>query len=133
MGKERKNSNALILFSALLACESKLILFILVFPLIEKRSHFCYSEKWMKLFSLPKDKAKKPARRKLIKEDMLLAQRIKQFRKERGLTQEELSDILGMNTLYITQVEAKQQGVSLPMVYRIAKVLNVPLSELFSF
>jgi len=86
----------------------------------------------MKLFSLPKDKAKKPARRKLTREDVLLAQRIKQLRKERGLTQEELSDILGMNTLYITQVEAKQQGLSLPMVYRIAKVLNVTLSELFS-
>jgi transcriptional regulator with XRE-family HTH domain len=84
----------------------------------------------MKLFQ---KKAKKPARRKLIREDVLLAQRIKQLRKERGLTQEELSDILGMNTLYITQVEAKQQGLSLPMVYRIAKVLNVPLRELFSF
>ena len=87
----------------------------------------------MKLFSLPKDKAKKPARRKLTKEDVLLAQKIKQLRKERGLTQEELSDILGMNRLYITQVEAKQQGLSLPMVYRIAKVLNIPLKELFSF
>lgn len=84
----------------------------------------------MKLF---RKKAKKPARRKLISEDVLLTQRIKQLRKERGLTQEELSDILGMNTLYITQVEAKQQGLSLPMVYRIAKVLNVPLRELFSF
>ena len=69
----------------------------------------------------------------MTKEDTLLAQRIAQLRKERGLTQEELSDILGMNTLYITQVEAKQQGVSLPMVYRIAKVLNIPLRELFSF
>jgi transcriptional regulator with XRE-family HTH domain len=87
----------------------------------------------MKLFSLPKDKAKKPARRKLAKEDALLAARIKQLRKARGLTQEELSDTLGKNTLYITQVEAKQQGVSLPMVYRIAKVLNIPLKELFSF
>jgi len=86
----------------------------------------------MKLFSLPKDKAKKPARRKLTREDVLLAQRIKQLRKERGLSQEELSDILGMNTLYITQVEAKQQGLSLPMLYRIAKVLNIPLSALFS-
>ncbi len=76
----------------------------------------------MKLFSLPKDKAKKPARRKLTREDVLLAQRIKQLRKERGLSQEELSDILGMNTLYITQVEAKQQGLS----------LNIPLSALFS-
>jgi len=87
----------------------------------------------MKLFSLPKDKAKKPARRKLTREDVLLAQRIKQLRKERGLTQAELSDILGMNTVYIAQVEAKQQGLSLPMVYRIAKVLNIPLKELFSF
>ncbi len=104
-----------------------------MFPLIEKHGHFCYALVWMKLFSLPKDKAKKPARRKLTKEDVLLAQRIAQLRKERGLTQEELSDILGMNALYITQVEAKQQGVSLPMVYRIAKVLNVPLKELFSF
>jgi DNA-binding XRE family transcriptional regulator len=104
-----------------------------VFPLIEKHGHFCYGVIGMKLFSLPKDKAKKPARRKLIREDVFLAQRIKQLRKERGLTQEELSDILGMNTLYITQVEAKQQGLSLPMVYRIAKVLNIPLRELFSF
>jgi len=133
MREKRKKSNALITLSALLVCPRKLILFILVFPLIEKHSHFCYSGGWMKLFSLPKDKAKKPARRKLIREDVLLAQRIKQLRKGRGLTQEELSDILGMNTLYITQVEAKQQGVSLPMVYRIAKVLNIPLRELFSF
>ena len=133
MGKERKNSNSLIIFSALLACSRKLILFILVFPLIEKHYHFCYSKEWMKLFSLPKDKAKKPARRKMAKEDVHLAERIKQLRKERGLTQEELSDILGMNVLYITQVEAKQQGVSLPMVYRIAKVFHVPLRELFSF
>jgi DNA-binding XRE family transcriptional regulator len=133
MGEKRKNSNALIIISTLLACSRRLIQFIHVFPLIEKHGHFCYSEKWMKLFSLPKDKAKKPARRKLAKEDVLLAARITQLRKARGLTQEELSDILGMNTLYITQVEAKQQGVSLPMVYRIAKVLNVPLRELFSF
>jgi DNA-binding XRE family transcriptional regulator len=87
----------------------------------------------MKIFGLTHNKAKKPARRKLAKEDTLLAGRIKQLRKARGLTQEELSDVLGMNTLYITQVEAKQQGLSLPMVYRIAKVLHVPLKELFSF
>jgi putative transcriptional regulator len=81
----------------------------------------------------PLQKERKPARRKLAKEDLLLADRIKQLRKERGLTQEELSDILAMNPLYITQVEAKQTGLSLPMAYRIAKVLGISLSELFSF
>ena len=88
----------------------------------------------MKLFQLPKSKAKKrPARRELIKEDKLLAKRIQQLRRQRGLTQEELSDLLGMNTSYITQVEAKQQGLSLPMVYRLAKIFHLPLQEFFSF
>jgi len=49
------------------------------------------------------------------------------------LTQEELSDLLGMNTSYITQVEARQQGLSLPMVYRLAKIFHLSLQEFFSF
>lgn len=68
-----------------------------------------------------------------MKEDALLAYRIKQLRKASGLSQEELSDLLGMNILYITKVEAKQQGLSLPMVYRIAKVFHVSLKDFFSF
>ena len=80
----------------------------------------------MGLFQLKKSTPKKPARRELMKEDVLVAERIKQLRRERGLTQEELSDLLGMNTSYITQVEAKQQGLSLPMVYRLAKVFHLP-------
>jgi transcriptional regulator with XRE-family HTH domain len=88
----------------------------------------------MKLFQLSKNKAKKrPARREFMKEDVLLAKRIKRLRRDRGLTQEELSDLLGMNTSYITQVEAKQQGLSLPMVYRLAKIFHLSLSEFFSF
>ena len=88
----------------------------------------------MKLFQLPKNKAKKrPARRELTKEDVLLAKRIRHLRQAHGLTQEELSDLLGMNTSYITQVEARQQGLSLLMVYRLAKVFHLSLQEFFSF
>ena len=87
----------------------------------------------MKLFHLPKNKAKKPARRELMKEDVLLAKRIKRLRREQRLTQEELSDLLGMNASYITQVEAKQQGLSLPMVYRLAKIFHLSLLEFFTF
>ena len=87
----------------------------------------------MKLFFNKKNPKQKTGRRELSKEDSLLAQRIKQLRRERGITQEELSDLLGMNTSYITQVEAKQQGLSLPMVYRLAKVFHLPLKEFFSF
>lgn len=86
----------------------------------------------MGLFRRQQSTVKKPARRALTKEDRLLAQRIKQLRRERGLTQEELSDLLGVNTSYITQVEAKQQGLSLPMIYRLAKVFHLSLKEFFS-
>ena len=87
----------------------------------------------MKLFQLPKNKAKKqPARREFMKEDVLLAKKIKRLRREQGLTQEELSDLLGMNTSYITQIEAKQQGLSLPMVYRLTKIFHLSLQEFFS-
>ena len=87
----------------------------------------------MGLFQRKKSTTKKPARRALTKEDRLLVQRIKQLRRERGLTQEELSDLLGVNMSYITQVEARQQGLSLPMVYRLAKVFHLSLQEFFSF
>jgi transcriptional regulator with XRE-family HTH domain len=87
----------------------------------------------MKLFSRLKTKEPSRARRKLTKEDALLARKTKQLRKARGLTQEELSDLLGMNTAYIRQVEAEQQGLSLPMVYRLAKVFHVSLKDFFSF
>jgi len=49
------------------------------------------------------------------------------------MTQKQLSDLLAMNDLYIGQIEAGQQGLSLPVVYRIAKVFNVPLKDLFDF
>ena len=87
----------------------------------------------MDLFKFSKPKERIPARRKLTKEDALLARRIKQLRKDRGLTQEELSDLLGKNASYITQVEAEQQGLSLQMVYRIAKVFHLSLKDFFSF
>jgi len=87
----------------------------------------------MGLFHFNQPTPKKPARRVFTKEDVLLAKRIRQLRRERGLTQEELSDLLGMNTSYITQVEAKQQGLSLPMIYRLAKIFHLSLHEFFSF
>ncbi len=83
----------------------------------------------MGLFSFNQPGIRKAARRELTKEDVLLAERIKRLRRERGLTQAELSDLLGMNASYITQVEAKQQGLSLPMVYRLAKIFHLSLQE----
>ena len=87
----------------------------------------------MGLFKLPKTKKRVSLKRKVMKEDKLLARNIKRLRKSRKMTQKQLSDLLAMNDLYIGQIEAGQQGLSLPVVYWIAKVFNVPLKELFDF
>jgi DNA-binding XRE family transcriptional regulator len=99
---------------------------------MEIAGFFC-NNRSMALFPFKQPATRKPARRLLTKEDALLAERIKRLRRERELTQQELADLLGMNASYITQVEAKQQGLSLPMVYRLAKIFHLSLKEFFSF
>lgn len=70
-------------------------------------------------------------RRKLTREDKKLAKRIRELRIERGLTQEELSGLLGASLSYIAYIETHRRGLSLPMLYKVAKVLSVPMAKLF--
>lgn len=71
--------------------------------------------------------------RELKKEDYLLAEKIQRFRRERGMTQEELSEKIDRNASYIAYVETHRRGLSLPVVYKLAKVLRVKLKDLFDF
>ncbi len=70
-------------------------------------------------------------RRKLTREDKKLAGNIRRLRIERGLTQEELSGMLGANLSYIAYIETHRRGLSLPMLYKIAKLLGVSVAKLF--
>lgn len=76
---------------------------------------------------------KKSRQRQLTKEDRLLADKIRQIRDEKGLTQRELAERIGAHYFYITAVETHKRGVSLRMVYRIAKSLGVRVKDLFDF
>lgn len=87
----------------------------------------------MKLFKSLKTEKRVSLKRKVMKEDKLLARNIKRLRISRKMTQKQLSDLLAMNDLYIAQIESGQQGLSLPVVYRIARVFNVPLKDVFDF
>lgn len=71
--------------------------------------------------------------RRLTKEDKALAENIQRLRREQELTQEALSEKLGKNPSYIAYIETHRRGLSLPMVYKIAKVLKVKLKDLFDF
>jgi len=74
-----------------------------------------------------------PKQRKLTKEDKALAEKIQRLRREQGLSQEELSVKLGKHASYIVYIETGRRGLSLPMVYKLARILRVAVKELFDF
>ncbi|MDE6913376.1 MAG: helix-turn-helix domain-containing protein [Lachnospiraceae bacterium] len=56
--------------------------------------------------------------------------RIRHYRKEKHITQEQLAEICGMHPTYIGQLERGEKNATLESVYRIAKGLNIPISKL---
>ena len=59
--------------------------------------------------------------------------RVKELRLERGLTQQELAEKIGVSTNYVGMVERAERNTSLLMVFKIAKALDIRTSELFVF
>lgn len=57
--------------------------------------------------------------------------RVRELRKEQGLSQEDLGFKANIHRTYIGAVERGEQNVSLDNIGRIAKHLKVTLSELF--
>ena len=72
-------------------------------------------------------------RRKLRVQDKKLAQRIRELRIENNMTQEELGEKLKVNLSYVAYIETFRRGVSLPILYKVAKVFNVKVKDLFTF
>lgn len=61
----------------------------------------------------------------------LLGQRIKEERKARHLTQQELADIVGMDTGHLSRVEHGKTVPSINAIVKIADAFNLPVSKLF--
>ena len=57
--------------------------------------------------------------------------RIKELRKARKLSQEELADAVGTTRQTITSIEAGKYVASLPLAYRIAKVFGLKIEDVF--
>lgn len=58
--------------------------------------------------------------------------KIAKFRSERGLTQEQLANEVGISYSYMTQIEAPNvlKKMSLEVLFDIADVLNIDVKEL---
>ena len=56
---------------------------------------------------------------------------LKYYRKEKGLSQEKLSYLVGKSIAYINQIENKDSWPQPEMVDKIAVILGIPSSKLF--
>lgn len=57
-------------------------------------------------------------------------ERVRKLRKEAGLSQERFADQVGCHRTYIGMIERAEKNPTITNIYRIAKTLNMTMSEL---
>ena len=63
----------------------------------------------------------------------LLGKRIKELRKNAGLTQERLAELINIETTSLSGIESGRHFPSLPTLEKIAQNLNIEMKVLFDF
>ena len=63
----------------------------------------------------------------------LLGTRIRELRKAKGIAQEQLAEVLGIEQQYMSRIELGKSYPSLDRLIRISESLQVPLPSLFEF
>jgi transcriptional regulator with XRE-family HTH domain len=56
---------------------------------------------------------------------------VREKRKERGLSQEDLAHKADLHRTYIGMIERAEKNITLENINKIAKALEIPISELF--
>ncbi len=59
--------------------------------------------------------------------------KIKEFRKKRGLTQNELSELIGISRQAINAIEKDKFDPSLPTAFKLSELFKTSIEELFIF
>lgn len=67
---------------------------------------------------------------KYYKEFVQIGLNIMRYRKERGLSQEELSEMIGYSRQQLQRVETANAAPSMAMLFELSEALNVPLERL---
>lgn len=58
-------------------------------------------------------------------------ERVREIRKEKGLSQEELAHIADLHRTYIGMIERAEKNVTLINIEKVAKALEVKVTDLF--
>ena len=61
----------------------------------------------------------------------VLGKRIRNYRMDKGLSQEKLAELSGCHPTYIGQIERGEKNATIESIEKIAVALNVSLSKLF--
>lgn len=61
----------------------------------------------------------------------IIGQRIRNYRTQKGLSQEKLAELSGCHPTYIGQLERGEKNATLESVEKIASAMDISLSELF--
>ncbi len=69
--------------------------------------------------------------RKNAKLPKVLGKKMKRIRKDRGLTQEEVADKIGVSRAYVGYIEQGRNAPSLEVLEKIARVLKTPINSFF--
>lgn len=56
--------------------------------------------------------------------------RVRELRLLKGLSQEDLADLAGLHRTYIGGIERGERNVAFLNIFRLAKALEIPLSDL---
>lgn len=69
-----------------------------------------------------------------MKDPRLVAfgEKVRQIRKEKGLSQEALADLAGIDRSYMGHIERGDQNITLTKIYQISEALRVSVSDLIS-
>ena len=68
-----------------------------------------------------------------INNKKLLGKRIKELRKSKGLTQEQLAELINIETSSLSGIESGRHFPSLPTLERISIQLNVEIKNFFDY
>ena len=63
----------------------------------------------------------------------LLANNIKKYRKQKGLSQNELAELLNISREHLAKLETTKRCISLKLLFKLSEVLDITLQELFTF
>lgn len=55
------------------------------------------------------------------------------YRKEKGLSQMQLAEQIDISRTHMSRIENNDCAVSLDVIFRIAKALDIPVAKLFDF